>query len=343
VTRVLAVVAVAFVCAGAAHAAQRVSLPSPVAPLSAEPPLAGGARTSGENVTHSVSASTAVAVSIDRAGTPFAVTAVQRLDVRGIGDYVFTIGAPVLTVRAPQDSDAVPGMRPGSIVWAGFNPGERLLAARATLDPVRAVTALPLRVRVSGRTITLVNRTGVSVDTFSADAPRAPLIAYLARLRGEVSQGRTPLQTSVPIASTVGRERIAVAAPLHVSGTIGRQRIDILVSGRTRIRGSGRIDLRVEPVERIDETTSTTGRALLRDAIQVTLTLARVNQYEEFLGNPDPAGPSRTVYVYRTASPPHAAPIAAVGHHRRTWIETALVVAAITTALMAGAAWWVRS
>jgi hypothetical protein len=141
----------------------------------------------------------------------------------------------------------------------------------------------------------------------------------------------------------VGRERIAVAAPLHVSGTIGRQRIDILVSGRTRIRGSGRIDLRVEPVERIDETTSTTGRALLRDAIQVTLTLARVNQYEEFLGNPDPAGPSRTVYVYRTASPPHAAPIAAVGHHRRTWIETALVVAAITTALMAGAAWWVRS
>jgi hypothetical protein len=115
------------------------------------------------------------------------------------------------------------------------------------------------------------------------------------------------------------------------------------LSGRTRFHGHGRIVLRVEPVERVDEITATSGRALLREAIRATLMLARANQYDEFLGNPDPAGPSQTVYAYRTANPPHAAPIAAIGHHRRTWVETALVVAVLAAALVAGAALWARS
>ena len=342
-TRIVAAAVAALACAGAAQAAQRMALPSPLAPLSAQPPLAGGARTSAENVAHSVAASTKVAVAIDRAGTPFAVTATQRLDVRGVGDYFFTIGAPVLAVRAAADSAAVPGMRTGSIIWAGFNPGERLLVARASLEPAQAVSALPLRIGVGGDTVTLENTTRVTVDTFTADAPRAPLVAYLARLRGEVSHGRTPLQTSVPLTSAPTSERITVAAPLHVTGTIGRQRVDLTVTNRTRIHGTGRIELRAEPVEHVDEVTPASGRALLREAIRATLTLARANQYDEFLGNPDPSGSSRTVYAYRTASPPHAAPIAAVGRNRRTWVETALVVATLAAALVAGAALWVRS
>ena len=340
---VVVVATFALACAGAAHADQHVSLPSPAAQLSAQPPLAGGAKASAENVAHSVSAATTVGVSIDQAGTPFAVTAVQRLDVRGIGDYFFTIGAPVLTVRAPATADAVPGMRTGSIIWAGFNPGERLLIARATLDPTKAAAALPLRIRVHGQTVTLENATRVTVGSFSADAPRAPLVAYLALLRGEVAHGRTPLQTSVPITSKPALERITVATPLHVSGTIGRQRIDLRLTGTTRIHGSGRIVLRAVPVEEVDDVTSAGGRALLRETIRATLTLARANQYEEFLGNPDPAGRSHTVYAYRTASPPRAAPIAAVGPHRRTWVETALVFTALAAALVAGASLWARS
>ena len=341
--RRVAVIVAALACAGAADAAQRIALPSPIAPLSAQPPLAGGATRSAENVAHSISASTTVAVAIDRAGTPFSVTATQRLDVRGLGDYFFTIGAPVLAVRAPADSASVPGMRTGSIVWAGFNPGERLLAARATLEPAKVVGALPLEIRVSRNTVTLANTTSITVGSFTADAPRAPLVAYLARLRAEVEHGRTPLQTSVPIASAPTNERITVVAPLHVTGTIGRQRIDLMLGSRTRIHASGRIDLRAEPVERVDEVTDTNGRALLRAAISATLTLARANQYDEFLGNPDPAGSSRTVYAYRTSSPPHAAPIAAVGRDGRTWVETALIVAAVAAGLAAAAALWVRS
>lgn len=342
-TRVAAVVLAALACAGEAHAAQRIALPSPIAPLSAQPPLAGGATTSAENVAHSISASTKVAVAIDQAGTPFAVTATQRLDVRGLGDYFFTIGAPVLAVRAPGGSTSTPGMRTASIVWAGFNPGERHLVARATLEPAKVVAALPIRIRVSGETVTLENTTGVSVGSFSADAPRAPLVAYLTRLRAEVAHGRTPLQTSIPLASTPTNTRITVAAPLRVTGTIGPQHIDLTLSGSTSIHGRGRIDLRAEPVEHVDDITATTGRALLREAIRATLTLARANQYDEFLGNPDPAGASRTIYAYRTASPPRAAPIAAVGHHRRTWVETALVVAVLAAALAACAALWARS
>jgi hypothetical protein len=343
VTRLVAAVVAALAWAGTAHAAHHIALPSPIAPLSAEPPLAGGAHRSAENVAHSVSASTNVAVAVDRSGTPFSVTATQRLDVRGIGDYFFTIGAPLLAVRAPEASASTPGMRTGSILWAGFNPGERVLIARATLEPAKAVPALPLRIRVSGDVVTLENATAVTVDTFSADAPRPPLIAYLSLLRSEVEHGRTPLQTSVPVSSTPAGVRMTVTAPLHVTGTIGARNVDLVVARRTQIRGSGRIDLRAEPIEHVDAVTPAGGRTLLREAIRATLVLARANQYEAFLGNPDPSGSSRTVYAYRTASAPHAAPIAAVGHRQRTWVETALLVAALAAVLAAGAALWARS
>ena len=51
--RIVAATAAALACAATAHAAERIALPSPIAPLSAQPPLAGGARTSAENVAHS--------------------------------------------------------------------------------------------------------------------------------------------------------------------------------------------------------------------------------------------------------------------------------------------------
>ena len=44
-----------------------------------------------------------------------------------------------------------------------------------------------------------------------------------------------------------------MTAPLHVIGTIGPQRIDLMLRGRARVHGHGRVDLRVEPVEHVDE------------------------------------------------------------------------------------------
>jgi len=162
--------ATALAAAPLAVAAQYSPLPSPAAPLSNVPPLGGGASSSTERVHHRVDAVTTVRVAINGHGAPFAVTATQSLDVRVTGDYFFTIGAPVATVEAAPGSDSAPGLRTASIVWAGFNPGRRTLAARATLDPARASAALPLRVEVSSGVTTLVNETAVTVGTIAAEA-----------------------------------------------------------------------------------------------------------------------------------------------------------------------------
>ncbi len=123
------------------------------------------------------------------AGAPFAVhrhPASRRTRARRLLLHDRRAGA---RREAPAGSASTPGMRTTSIVWAGFNPGERLLVARATLEPAKAVAALPIRIRVSGETVTLENTTGISVGSFSADAPRAPLVAYLTRLRAESRTG----------------------------------------------------------------------------------------------------------------------------------------------------------
>ena len=90
-----------------------------------------------EGFRHRVAATTRSTVAVDPSGTPFAVHATQRLDVRVLGDYFFTIGAPLLDVAAAPGSASTPGLRATAILWAGFNPGTRVLIARATLDPAQ--------------------------------------------------------------------------------------------------------------------------------------------------------------------------------------------------------------
>ena len=70
-----------------------------------------GAFSSSESTRHRVNAVTSVGISIDRSGTPFAITASQSLDVRVAGDYFFTIGAPLQDVAALPGSDSTPGLR----------------------------------------------------------------------------------------------------------------------------------------------------------------------------------------------------------------------------------------
>ncbi|MGZ4353591.1 MAG: hypothetical protein ACXVZ4_08600 [Gaiellaceae bacterium] len=342
----LVAAAAALACAAAARAERLVSLPSPIAGLSPEPPLHGGAFASAENVRHRIDSRTVVRVSLDRSGAPFAVGATQRLDVRVQGDYFFTIGAPVLDVRPAAGSASVPGLRTGSILWAGFDPGRRMLAAAATLEPARAAQALPVRIRVGGGAVVLQNTTRVSIGTYSVAAPRGPVLAYLARLRSDVVHGRLPQPASVPVTSNPVPERMTVTAPLHVTGTLGARRVDLVLLDRVTLTAHGRIDLRVEPLERVETAglVRLGGSALVRAAIRATLTLARTRQYDAYLGNPDPTGPSTTTYVYRSATRA-AAPAAAApaGGHGRSWRWDALLAAALALALVGGTALWARS
>lgn len=337
----------ALICASSARAAapRQAALPSPAAPLTAAPPLGGGATASAENVQHRVSSRVGVEVSLDAAGAPFAVAATQRLDVRGKGDYYFRIGAPAVDVRAAAGSDAVPGLRTGAILWAGFDPGRRVLAARARLDPALVRPQLPLRVVRGDDGTTLLNATGTTVATYTAGAERRPLLAYLAALRDDVAHGRTPRAGFATVTSQPTPTRMTVRAPLHVTGTIGGRRVDLDLDRRAVVPATGAVDLRVTPRQRVavGDASRLEGRPLLAAAIHASLVVARARQYDAFLGNPDPVGPSRTTYSYRTVR--RAAPAAAVDARPggRSGLEIALIAVAAAAGLAAAAILWARS
>jgi hypothetical protein len=334
--------------AQAAPRANYVSLPSPLAPLSASPPLGGGATATAEGFRHRIAARTAVDVSLDARGSPFAVRATQKLDVRVLGDYFFTIGAPVLDVEAAPGSASTPGLRAASILWAGFNPGRRTLIARATLDPSAAAPSLPLRVEVAPGRVTLVNSTAVTAGSYAADAPAAPLRRYLAQLRSQVALGRTPTSGGAYVTSKPVATALRIVVPLRVTGAIGGRQVDTVVdSARLSLAGHGPVRLTVTPVvpERllIDPTAGLSGRQLLERASRASLTLARLRQYQTFLGNPDPAGSNETTYGYRTAARPTAPPVVAATVPERDWATTIAVAAGLLIAAAGALVVWSRS
>ena len=338
-----ALAAVAF--AGPGHAASIAALPSPVAPLSAAPPLGGGARASNEGVRHSVSAQTVVRVSVDSSGAPFAVTATQRLDVGVAGDFFFTIGAPLVDVEATAGSDEVPGLHTDAIVWAGFNPDRRVLAARATLDAPRVQPALPLRIEAARDSVTLVNATRTTTTVYAADAVRKPLLAYLHRLLEGERASRPPLGGTALLTSRPTVEKLQVAAPLRVVGTVGGKPLSTILRDRLVVHGAGPVNVRVTPVAPVGVPGASRlgGRALLHAVVVESLTAARAHQFDTFLGNPDPNGRSETTFVYRTATKIVAARPAAVTSTRHDWARTALLFSVLALATVACFAVWARS
>jgi hypothetical protein len=325
-----------------------VSLPSPLAPLSASPPLGGGATATAEGFRHRIAARTAVDVALDAGGSPFAVRATQRLDVRVLGDYFFTIGAPVLDVEAAPGSASTPGLRAASILWAGFNPGRRTLIARATLDPTAAAPFLPLRVEVAPGRVTLTNTTGVTAGSYAADALVPPLVRYLAQLKRQIALGRTPTSGGAYVTSKPVATGLRIVVPLRVTGTVGGRKVDALVEGaRLTVPGGGPVRLTVRPAtpERLidDPTSGLSGRQLLARASRASLTLARMRQYQTFLGNPDPSGSNETTYAYRTAARPAPPPVAIMHVTQRDWTTTIAVAAGLLIATAGALAVWSRS
>ncbi|MCW2964996.1 MAG: hypothetical protein JWO17_2248 [Actinomycetia bacterium] len=340
---------VGLTAAASAQAAPRAdyaTLPSPLAPLSPAPPLGGGASASSEGFRHRIAATTRVDVSLDPTGAPFALAATQQLDVGVLGDYFFTIGAPVLDVEAAPGSASTPGLRASSILWTGFNPGHRTLIARITLNTT-AAASLPLRIEVAPGRVTLVNTTAVVAGSYTADALVPPLLSYLAQLRRQIARGQSPTSGAAYVTSKPTATRLRVVAPLHVTGTVGGHHVDAIVEGRLVVRGRGPVRLTVTPAS-LDRllsapTAGRTGRQLLERVERAALTLARVRQYETFLGNPDPTGPSRTAYVYRSATPPAPIPTAIVAPKERDWATTIAVAAGLLLAAAGALFAWSKS
>jgi len=302
-----------------------VALPSPLNPLSTEPPIGGRPIVEAEGgIIHRVQTTEQVTVRVDERGVPFGVRARQRLVVLTKGDYVFAVPAPVLAVDPGPGSESSPGQRRTSILWSGFNAGRKVLVADARLRPREAAKVLPLRVEVSGRTVTISNVTPIRASTFTATPQVAPLARYLDAVRTATLRGRLVPTGTAQISDDPKPTQASVEAPLHVTGWVGGRRIDVVLGdGRplslTVPRGDKRIDLRAEVVPpsrlltpprgaRSWATATVEGRALLDRAQAVLLRIARVRQYDAYLADPDPQGTAQTTYVYRSGRRPLAAP-----------------------------------
>ncbi len=323
----------------AAAGAAPITLVSPNTPGPAPPPLAGGQQLSSEpgevRVPGSLDNAEAVRVGLAQDGTPVSVVVVERMSIRGLGDFRFVVPAPAVAVVPADGSQSLPGLRQSGIVWQGFSPGKRLLAARITLRPTKAATGLPLRVSVERRggvtRVRLENRTARQFAVTRGTAPLPALQAVLARTRRELGrelaagrplpvvleqvQGRPTAQRIVPIDS-----------PLHVTGTIavagGRTaRVDTTLGGaypRSRVvalRGDGRATIALDAAfERDRRKLLPTAHELASSSdplLTLQTALARTAvalQFQQYLASPKPGGASTTTYRYATARVAAVAP-----------------------------------
>jgi hypothetical protein len=185
--------------------------------------------------------------------------------------------------------------------------------------------------------IRLRNVTGIAAPTFSADGDRVALARILDALRADPSGLTLGQGTYVNVTGEVSKRKLDVAVPFAVRGLVrfptGRVRgakpsfstqlgggkpleQEVHVRGRAAGISPPRLELTVEPVvpreqlrppvgeswaQAIRRDRRLSGRRLLDHAIEVSLTLARVRQYNAFLANPDPLGKAAARYVYRSA------------------------------------------
>jgi hypothetical protein len=300
-----------------------------------------------------------VLVGIDRAGAPLSVDVVQRLTLNGLGDYTFAVPGPVTDVVAAPGSASEPGLRQGAILWSGFSPGRKTLAARATLRLSEAVPALPLRLTMSreGDTFTLrgENVSGTPGELLVGPSDPAAIAFALdetrraARLRPALQE----LYVSVPRLPKGKHEPIP--APLHVTGELrfpggrlvpldyvlgdgGPQRFVLSVPG---VSGTPKVRIVVRPVTPVKLLTPpgdapswaaavrshrADASGLLELASRARLAIVRTLDYETFLVNPDPRGTSRASYIYETASKAPTAPLPPSDSGDNGW-TTAVVTA----------------
>jgi len=85
-----------------------------------------------------------VEVGVGLDGSVRRVVVTQRLVLSGLGDFQFKIPGPAMSVEPLAESEAPPGLRRGSVLWQGFSPGEKVLAARMPLFADQEATRLPI-------------------------------------------------------------------------------------------------------------------------------------------------------------------------------------------------------
>jgi hypothetical protein len=357
--RLLAVgaAALAIWAPGAEAAEPPVSLPWPPTVLPHVPPLAP--ETSGvfplqPRFLRRLSNRERIVVGLADDGKPNAVRVLQTIVLKRLGDYVFTIPAPVVSVTPGPGTESQPGQRENQILWEGFSPGRRVLAAWADLRVPESVAGLPVEVDIEPGEVTVRNATAVTVPSFTADPDPVTLAQVSGRVRAAVRANVFPEGLNVAPRGRKTPERLRVAAPLRVQGVVRVSGKRVPFSGL--LDGVRRSELRVripdgEPEVEVQARTAVIdlprpargARALLAQTIALELTYARKRQFDQFLASPDQTGPSSATYVYQTAARTPAAEPASPGgdeDHTVGWIVLGLGLAA---ALPVAAVVWAHS
>ena len=178
-----------------------------------------------------------VRVGVGGDGTVREVVLDQRLRLTGTGDYAVRERGPARSATSLGDS-APPVTRRGAVVWQGFSPGSRDLAARLVLDPLIEAVHLPLTVSATftgadGREEPLpaggrVPGAGTVAVTVT-NATQQP-----AELPTGTDAEATDLAGPLDLALRVARSASARRLPTTDSGLPKR----LQVEGAARVRGS---------------------------------------------------------------------------------------------------------
>ena len=236
---------------------QVVALPNAAVLLRPPPPLSPPAFAREVRLPRRITSSERVLVGLTSDGAPSSVRVVQRLVIRGAGDYTFLVPAPATEVRPGPGTATPPGLRTNSIVWQGFSPGRRVLSADADLRLAAAAAALPLRIGVEttigGRApapgrrasgpltvdVAVRNSTGVTVDAFSGKASERDATGALDALRAAVDHDRPTAYQEVHVRGEVEPRRALAAAPFRVHGELRLGVGTVRITGVRR--GSGAV------------------------------------------------------------------------------------------------------
>lgn len=355
---VLALCAAALALPWAAGA-RTVTLPWPPQVLPQRPPLAprvSGPLPISPRFFRRVPNRERVVVGLDEDGTPNSVRVQQTLVLKRLGDYVFAIPAPVLSVLPGPGTGSPPGQRTNQILWQGFSPGTRRLSAIADLRVDESAPLLPVKVHVEqrgGRSVVVIeNVTGVTAKSYTAEVEPVGLGQVLRRIRNAIRRNLSAEGLNVEAHGPQRPVDVEVAAPLRVSGTAGSQRFSAVLDGvrrkelRVAVPGAEppKISMRVRTADVPDRVRpAQTVDTQLANTIDLELTYARKRQYDQFLAAADPSGRSSTAYVYRTSTRPvAAAPVETSGSsgNALSWIALGLVLA---VGLPVAAVLWARS
>jgi hypothetical protein len=332
-----AALALALPAAAWSERRQQVVLPGPVPYPTPVPPLVGKTALPQLYIAPAlhIGSDEVVTVGVGPDAQPAHVRVRQRLLIDGQGDYQLAISGPIEDVRAAPGTQSSPGLRSDQLLWAGFSPGRKVLAADAFLRARDAAPYLPLRLHLDREgdraVLTVANATVVPQQVYSGkvqlpelgrlldDTRRASLTGVrlkgtFANFVGEVRTLKRPVKIAAPL-RVQGELTLPGQAPVSFDRTLGDGQP---LSFQVEARGQGvpKIHLQARPAPVVRELrppgASTWVAALSRkpqpvaDVVHRLMTtrlqLVRADQYRSFLADPDSDGRARSVYEYETVA-----------------------------------------